>query len=213
MNELTITLVTILFPGVLVAIIYDNYTEHKPWDSFKYILYSILFGVTSYAALQIIIFLLQFLHGIGDTKSIEWKTLSTWGVISNTKTEINPLEIIEAGLISIIIGFFFVWVTNNGRIHQFLVKAGISKKYGDESVYIKTIELTSGCYVNVYDFEKNLTYQGMVALYHENDKLQEITLHNVKIYKTEDSELLFESDLLYIPAQFGKILISKPKVE
>lgn len=55
MNELTVTLVVILFPGVMLAIIYDNYTEHKQWDSFRYILYSITFGIWAYFVLQTII--------------------------------------------------------------------------------------------------------------------------------------------------------------
>ncbi len=37
MNTLTVSLVAIMIPGVIMALIYDTYTQHKPCDSFRYI--------------------------------------------------------------------------------------------------------------------------------------------------------------------------------
>lgn len=61
MDVFTALVVILLFPlGVLFVIIIDNFTEHKKWDSWKYILYSIVSGVFSYFILQLIILAAQF---------------------------------------------------------------------------------------------------------------------------------------------------------
>lgn len=80
MNALTVSLVAIMIPGVIMALIYDTYTQHKTWDSFRYILMSIVFVITTYLVMQGLISGYQFLHGIKDTRSIEWYLLSVWSV-------------------------------------------------------------------------------------------------------------------------------------
>lgn len=53
MNELAIAVGVILFPGLITAVICDKITVHSPrWGSFKYSVYSFIFGVSCYVALQ-----------------------------------------------------------------------------------------------------------------------------------------------------------------
>lgn len=49
MNTLTVSLVTIMILGVIMALIYDTYTQHKSWDSFRYVLMSVVFGIVTYS--------------------------------------------------------------------------------------------------------------------------------------------------------------------
>ena len=57
MNQLVVSLVVILMPGIIAAIISDKLTSHSKWDSFKFALYSLVLGVLTYAMLQIFVYL------------------------------------------------------------------------------------------------------------------------------------------------------------
>jgi len=47
MSELTIKLIIILIPGAIATLIFGKLVLHKEWNNFKFVLYSILFGVVS----------------------------------------------------------------------------------------------------------------------------------------------------------------------
>ena len=48
MSELTIKLIIILIPGAIATLIFGKLILHKEWSSFRFVLYSILFGIVSY---------------------------------------------------------------------------------------------------------------------------------------------------------------------
>ena len=140
MNELTIVLVAILFPGVLLTVIYDNYTEHKPWDSFKYVLYSIISGIITYSILQGLVFTSQLIYNIEGFKNTDWHILSVWGILEpGNKEKISAFEVIAAGIIAIPLGLISVRLSQGNAIHNFLIKHKKMNKYGDTSVFIKSI--------------------------------------------------------------------------
>lgn len=57
-------------PYVIMALIYDNYTQPKPWDSFRHILISVVFGISTYLVMQATISSYQLITNITDTKAI-----------------------------------------------------------------------------------------------------------------------------------------------
>lgn len=149
----------------------------------------------------------QFIWGIRDTASINWYFLSIWGIISDSNTKLKASEILYAGIISIPLGFTTVWVNNKRWVYSFLVKYGISKKYGDDSVYLKTVEYLSDCYVNVYLKEEKLTAQGKIYLYHESEQIHELAMIETKVY-SETGDHLFDSDLIYFSGKLDNFIIS-----
>ncbi len=210
MNELTILLVMILFPGVLLTVIYDNYAEHKPWDSFKYILYSIVSGIITYSVLQSLIFLGQFLYNIEEFKDTSWHIMSVWGVIKGGKNPVvNPVEILLAGSLSLILGLISVKVTQRKFIHTILIRFGITNKYGDDSVYIKTIETLINDYVTVIVLDEDITIQGIVHCYHDNGGVLEISITDAIVFETSTANELYKTELCYIAKEFGKFMIYK----
>lgn len=208
MNELTIMLVAILFPGVLLTVIYDNYTEHRPWDAFRYMLYSIISGIITYSVLQGFIFLAQFIYNIEEFKQTNWHTLSVWGILQpENKEKINAIEVVAAGLIAIILGLASVRISQGNLIHNFLIKHKITNKYGDASVFVKTIEMTQSGYVRVIVLDENLTFSGVAYLYHDNGTNIEITLTDVIAYETSTASELFRTNFLYISKPFGNLML------
>jgi hypothetical protein len=210
MNELTILLVVILFPGVLLTVVYDNYAEHKPWDSFKYILYSIVSGFITYAVLQIVIFSFQFLYNIKGHENTVWYVLSVWDFVKKSPTfEIHLLEILSAGFMGIVLGLISVKITQLRIINNILIKIGVTNKYGDDSVYVKTIEDLQDDWVRVIILDENMSFEGRIHCYHDNAQLLEISLKEVIVYETSTATKLYETDLLYISKEHGKFLIYK----
>jgi len=211
-NELTILLVVILFPGVLLTVIYDNYAEHKPWDSFKYILYSIVSGLITYSTLQLAIFLGQFLYDIKGYSETEWFVLSVWDAIKNSKTaQITPWEILAACFTGITLGLISVKATQSKLIHSLLIKWKVTNKYGDASVYIQTIESIGNNFVNVVLLDEKITIQGIIQFYHDNGHFLEVSLHSVKVFNTETGDELYEAETLYISKAYGNILLYKER--
>ncbi|MGY4028443.1 hypothetical protein ACW5WQ_21275 [Aeromonas rivuli] len=207
MNELTIMLVAILFPGVLLTVIYDNYTEHKPWDAFRYMLYSIISGIITYSFLQGLIFSGQFLYNVEGFRNTDWHILSVWGILQpENKEKINAIEVVVAGLIAVALGLLSVRISQGNAIHNFLIKYKVTNKYGDSSVFVKSIEITQSEYIRVIVLDEDLTFHGVAYLYHDNGSNLEITLTDVIAYETSTANEVFRANVLYISKPFGNLL-------
>ena len=62
-------------------------------------------------------------------------------------------------------------------------------------------------WIYIRDIEANITYQGKVISYSENEKIQEIVLAKVTLFKYEDSEKLYSVPSIYITKEMGKSII------
>lgn len=215
MDTLTVSLVTIMIPGVIVALIYDTYTQHKQWDTFRYILMSVVFGIITYIFMQAAIIVYQFVQGVSDTKSINWFFLSVWSITNNDKLKINPIEVFFGGLLSIPLGLLIVYISTRRTFHEFLLRKGISNKYGDDNAFIRSVEImhrrTKSCYVLLQ--ESNLLVHGTISLYNESDKTQELGLLNATIMNSETGDVLFMTNFIYLSKDYGKIVVFENYIE
>lgn len=216
MNALTVSLVAIMIPGVIMALIYDTYTQHKAWDSFRYILMSIVFGITTYLVMQAGISVFQLVAGIKDTKSIIWKLLSVWTIANGQeKITIDPLEILWGGILAVPLGLFSVFLSTKRTLHEYLLRKGISNKYGDDNVFIRSIEIMhkrrGECYVLLH--EDGLLIHGKVYLYNESDKTQELGLLNATVLHAETGSVLWLTEFIYLSKDYGKMVIFENYIE
>jgi len=215
MNALTISLVTLMIPGVIMALIYDTYTQHKPWDSFRYILMSVVFGISTYLVMQATISSYQLITNITDTKAIQWKLLSVWSITDGEKITIKPIEILLGGVLSIPLGLLTVYLSTKRTFHELLLRRGISNKYGDDNVFIRSVELIhnrgKACYVLLH--ENSMLIHGSVFLYNENDKTQELGLQKVTILNSETGKVLWMTEFIYLSKEYGKMIVFENFIE
>lgn len=215
MDALTLSLVTLMIPGVIIAIIYDTYTQHKPWDTFRYILLSVVFGVIAYVVIQCAIFLFQLISGIADTRSINWYLLSVWNIASKGTIEVRPVEVLSGGVLAVPFGLLSVWLNKRRFFHEILLKKGISSKYGDDNVFTRSVEKmherSGRCYVLIQ--EDNISVAGNIYLYNENEKTQEIGLLNATVTNTLTGEVLFLTDFIYLSKEYGKMMLIENYIE
>lgn len=212
MNAFTVSLFYLMIPGVLMALIYDKYTQHQKWDNFKYILMSVMFGIVTYLTMQIFISAWQLLTNIGDTKSINWFVLSIWNIAEQKDNiKISPMETLLGALLAIPMGLIAVFLSKNRTIQSFLVRKGISNKYGDDNVFFRSIEDMTNidCSAYILIQEEDIIIHGYIQYYNESQETQELGLSNVTVYKAESATIIFKTNALYISKEFGKIIIFK----
>ena len=71
-SNLTLKLIFILIPGAIAGLIFEKLTVHKPWNNFKFIAQSILFGLLAYLNTGWFIKLMNVVFDLG------WSTLTYW---------------------------------------------------------------------------------------------------------------------------------------
>ena len=206
MNQLVVTLILILMPGIVAAIISDKLTNHSQWGSFKFSLYSMTLGVGCYALLQVTTYLVDIASSL-SFKSISWTNLQIWNSALNGGSDIAAWEICTAALLALPVAFFASWLINFKFFNKLAQKLRVSNKFGDENLYSYYLNAQEIDWVYVRDVENNLTYQGRVVSHSENDNVQEIVLSEVSVFRYEDSAPLYEVPTIYLSREVGKMVI------
>jgi hypothetical protein len=206
MNRLVITLIIILFPGIIATIIVGKIAFHSKWDSFKYSLYSLVLGVCTYAGLQAAVYAYCWFRAASHV-AIQWTHLDVWGIAIKDNPQISPWEVCAAAVLAIPIAFLTSWLVNYKLFNKLAQKIRVSTKYGDENLYSYYLNAKEVEWVYIRDIENRLTYQGRIVSYSENEKIQEIVLSDVTVYAYEDSSELYSVPSIYLSKEIGKFII------
>lgn len=206
MSELTIKLIIILIPGAIATLIFGKLILHKEWNSFRFVLYSILFGIVSYLILQLIV------NSLNLWLSNDIPDLTIWNNLNNASS-IPYKEVGFASIISLIVAFLASLVENKKVINRMAGFFGISGKYGDENLYSMFLNSKDIEYVYLRDIKNQLTYHGWVKSFSENDNISEIRLSDVAVYNYSDSNLLYEVGEVYLSLNKQEIIIELANLE
>lgn len=206
MSELTIKLIIILIPGALATLIFGKLILHKEWSSFRFVLYSILFGIVSYLTLQLII------DGFNIFKKNKFPELTIWSNLSDASS-IPYKEVISASIFSIILAFLATLIENRKVVNRIAGFLGISGKFGDENLFSMFLNSKGVEYIYLRDIKNQLTYHGWVKSFSENDNISEIRLCNVAVYNYSDSKFLYEVREVYLSLNKQEIIIELDSIE
>ncbi len=204
MSELTLKLILSLIPGAISTLIYGKMILHKEWNNFRFVLYSILFGVFSYLVLQTVIEIINLFKNCNVSDLTIWDNLST-------SSSIPYNDVILSTITSIILAFIMSIIENKKVINKIGQKAGISHKYGDENLFSRFLNSSEIEYVYLRVPESKLTYHGWVKSFSESDSVSEIRLGDVSVHNYDDSELLYEIDEIYLSFKKQNIIIELAK--
>lgn len=206
MNQLVVVLVMILLPGIISAIISDKLTTHSKWDSFKFSLYAFTLGVLTYASLQLIVYLIDMAKAV-SLSPVSWTNLAIWNSALNGGSGIKAWEICIAVVLSLPVAFLASWTINFKIFNKIAQRIKVTTKYGDENLYSYYLNAEEIDWIYVRDPKNNFTYQGRVVSHSENEKVQEIVLSEVSVYRYEDSEFLYSVPTMYISRAMGELII------
>ncbi|MEP3229365.1 MAG: hypothetical protein ABJN84_01335 [Flavobacteriaceae bacterium] len=201
MSELTIKLIIILIPGAIATLIFGKLILHKEWSSFRFVLYSILFGIISYLLLQLTINLIN-LCVCNDLSE-----LTIWNNLNNASS-IPYKEVGFASIFSIVISFIASLIENRKVINRIAGFFGISAKYGDENLYSMFLNSKDVEFIYLRDIKNQLTYHGWVKSFSETENISEIRLCDVAVYNYSDSELLYEVEEVYLSCSLTRFRTS-----
>ncbi|MDO5569154.1 MAG: hypothetical protein Q4G04_03490 [bacterium] len=81
----------------------------------------------------------------------------------------------------------------------------LTRKFSDLDVWSYLLNGKEDFYVIIRDVENNLTYQGYPQAFSKDHTEAELLLINVKVYRYEDSEFLYEIDSMYHKFKNDKI--------
>jgi hypothetical protein len=95
----------------------------------------------------------------------------------------------------------------NPGINKIAKKLKISTKYGDENLFSFFLNSQNIDWIYVRDIQNNLTYQGRVVSFSENDGMQELVMSEVTVFKYETSEEFYSVPLIYLSKPSGNFII------
>jgi len=210
MNELAVAIAIVLFPGLIATVIADKLIVHyAKWGTFKYGIYSFVFGVGCYVAVQVLATAWNCLpDGMPDVLPIQSR-LDVWSLVAPNggKSTVDLVEVMVATLFAPFAALLAAYLVNHKMLNRLAKRLSISQKYGDEnlfSFYLNSQEIT---WIYVRDREKGLTYQGMVVSYSESESMQELVLAHVTVFGYEDSEEYYKVPSVYLTKPMGTFVI------
>jgi len=209
MDELAIAVGVILFPGLIAAVICDKITVHSPkWESFKYSVYSFIFGVSCYVALQFITHSWNWVACHFDPSlMLASPTLDVWTVATTQKITIDPSEVFYATIIAPVIAGLAAFTVNHKLINRVAQRLRLSTKYGDENLFSFFLNSKEIDWIYVRDIPNGLTYQGRVVSFSETDDMQELVMSQVTVFKYETSDELYSIPLMYLSKARGAFVV------
>ena len=196
-SAMALKLILILIPGGIATLILEKLTTYVKWESFKFIINSILMGGLCYI-LSDLIFYPFFSADIINF----WKTF--------TSNDIPFWEIIRATGMSILVGFLSSWIEYNKIIARFARFCKVSDKYGEENLYSYFLNNKSVSEIYFRDIANNLTFHGILESFSENEQISELVLRDVKVYKYDDSAFLYAMPKVFLSRAKNTIFIEVP---
>lgn len=210
MSQLVVTLIVIMLPGIIAAIISDKITFHAKWDSFKFGLYSLVLGVLSYGGLQASYLLIDIVRAGG--LPVQWTWLGIWQAALKAEAGVNAMEVFFAAVFAFPVALIASFCVNHKIFNKTARLLGVSTKFGDENLFSYFMGGKDVDWIYIRDKPDDLTYEGQVISYAENPSCHEVVLADVKVYRYSDSEFLYEVPFVYLCKPFGSIVIeSIPK--
>ena len=207
MTEAFITIFVILFPGIISALILENYLNHSPkWSPFKFIVHAFILGVISYVIRQIIVYVIGLFPQQITLLPELTGTLDVWNFASERSGKIDVAEVFAAMFFSPLVGAIVTRLANE-RNWFGLKKLTKSLKYGNENLFSYFLAAENLGYVYVRDYENDVMYEGTVASFSENDKIQELVLTDVRVFRSHDGQLLEKLPSIYISKEAGQFII------
>jgi len=208
MNALAVSVAVILFPGLIATIICDKIAVHSArWRSFKYSVYSFIFGVMCYAALQLICWIGQNAMNLVVGTSQEPIRLHVWSLVVSQQTDIHLWEVFWASLMAPVIAAIATVINSRKLLTRIAQRLRISQKFGDENLFSYYLTSNEIQWVYIRDPSVNQTYEGRVWAYSETDNIQEIVLSEATVYEYESSKKLYSLPTVYLARPTGTFAI------
>lgn len=198
-TDYTFRLLLLFLPGIIAFVIIDNLTVHRETKLQHRAVYSLLLGFLSYLPWMLVSELVQYVYRI---------ELPVQFVVSLTdrNAQINFYEIFLASVFGVVLGCVLCKALNDRWLYHLARAFRISNKFQEIDAWANCIAIYKPTWVRVRDREKKTIYDGRLISTSDPNERDGIVLEEVKVY-TENSELLYEVQVIYIPNKMENLTI------
>lgn len=213
-TEFAFRLIILFLPGIIIYTLIDALTNQKEHKTQQAVVYSILYGLSSYITYFIIIKIITALFFLCTR---EWYNIPIhlFDTISKNQGICFP-EIAVVSFISVILGFFLAYVRTHKWLHRIAHHLNITRKHGDIdcfSFFVWSKNLKSP-WVIVRDFQHDWAYFGWLAAHSVGtSERDELLLFDVTIYENISGNEVRKTPSVYIPLKRENLVIEFLEVD
>lgn len=190
-SQFTLRLLLLFFPGVICAYLIDTLTIHRESSQFQFVLNSLIFGLASY-------FLYWAALSTAKGLGIQAGSMVFLRALTDSSVPVSFREVGWATLVAFLLGIA-VTAASTYKVHFRLAhRLRLTKKFGELDVWGFVFNSPQVEWATVRDYTRNLAYDGWVQLFSDDSQRAELLLRNVKVYRNDSGELLYEVASLYL---------------
>jgi hypothetical protein len=192
----------------------DTLVVHKPWRAFDFLTRAFILGILTYFALQLFLLAAGYVASVCSREVFVPRYLTIWDSLTNQRSPIQFNEIVYSSLTSLVVAFLAAKIINDKLLIKLGHQTRVTKKFGDDSVWSYFLNSDTIEWVWIRYPGDNLVYAGWVQSFSDTEKVREIVLEDVKVYRNSDSEFLYELPAAYLAAEPSRMIIElAPVVE
>jgi len=211
LSDFAIKLILLFLPGIISFLIINILTNHKEFKFYFILIYSLLLGFFNYFIYYLIILLSNYVAKCFNLNF--FRTVTFFDFINGVLKEVDFLEIIYVCIISIPVGFIFVYFINRNFLNRFAHFIKLTKKYSEVDVWSHLMNSKIPEWVYIRDIKNNLVYYGWIKVFSDSTEQDELFLEDVKVFRYSDSKFLYEIPGLYLYNSRKNMIIEFPSTK
>ena len=178
-TEFSLTLLFLFLPGIVGILLIGLLTTVKTSEIKIFSLYVYLLSLVSY-----------LISGL-------FNNFQFVNFLLEGNLNIEPLEILIATVISLILSITLIYVINFKVIYKIAGKFRLSAKYGSSDVWLTLFNDSNTIWITIRPSNCEEYFIGKVEHFSDESNLRELTLANVAIYEGSTSKYLYSQEKIY----------------
>lgn len=211
LSDFAIKLILLFLPGIISFLIINILTNHKEFKFYFILIYSLLLGFFNYFIYYLIILLSNYVAKCFNLNF--FKTIIFFDFINGVLKKVDFSEIIIVCIISIPVGFLFVYFINRNFLNRFACFLKLTKKYSEVDVWSHLMNSKIPNWVYIRDIKNNLVYYGWIQFFSDSTEQDELFLEDVKVFRYSDSKFLYKIPGLYLYNSRKNMVIEFPSTK
>lgn len=199
-SEFTIRVLLLFFPGVICAYIVDTLTTHRPRPQFEFILNSVIYGLASYLLYWGVV---QVAIGLGAGA----EPLVFFRALTSADVPVSFRELAWASFSALVLALALTAISTYKVHFRLARKMHLTRKCSELDVWGFILNSPQAEWATVRDHVNGLTYDGWVELFSDDSRSAEIVLREVKVYRNDTGEYLYDVEVQYLSLNPGTISI------
>jgi len=202
LDEFTLTIVFLFFPGLVCAIVTMKLTTHGNVRSVDYVIPTLVYGFLIYVAYSWIASVLPSYVALPHVNLLLPE--------SRQQVAQSPVVLTVATIIGIVIAFVSAAALNGKILHKIARILGVTRKFGDKDVWNYVMNSEKTDWLVVRDKELGIYYVGRITVYSDDEEVRELMLAETKAYDNLNGEELYDAGTMYFSFPSTGIILEIP---